>query len=158
MCLALVGSSFGSPLVFKTEKTINSKDFVELGSFDAGKYKSIRVLVANKSYKTSVPIEYLEAALKAAKLEAERSKSDRYSPAEKDRAAERLLKAQTEYDSANKIDAGIILFSIDGADKFVLDEYFNKSINRSLIIERPPSKIRVYVKGTGNFKLFVWGS
>jgi len=36
-------TSLGSPLIFKITKEISAKDLIELGSFDATKYRQIRI-------------------------------------------------------------------------------------------------------------------
>ena len=54
ICFLFVFNSFGSPLIFKAAKTVNSKEFVDLAVFDASRYQSIRVLIASPDYKPGI--------------------------------------------------------------------------------------------------------
>ncbi len=46
----LVTNAFGSPLIYKARKEISKVgDFVEIGRFDASKYKQIRIAIIGKN-------------------------------------------------------------------------------------------------------------
>lgn len=98
-----VFNSFGSPLVFKVAKDIDSKsEFVELGVFDATKYKQIRIRITLKP---------------------------------------------------EPLDIGSYEFAILGVESG--DEFLISS-RASEVIDSPPSKIKIKVRGQGKFSLYVW--
>jgi hypothetical protein len=99
-------NSFGSPLIFKITKEINSKnDYVELGTFDALKYKQIRIRI---TFKPKKPDD--------SKL------------------------------------GEITIYGIQGDDEIPI------SGNMGEVIDSPPAKIKVKVKGEGTYSLYVWAS
>ena len=60
--LALVFNISASPLIFKIQKEIKFGEFVELGMFDASKYKQIRIAVisSNVAYSNNIELYAIE--------------------------------------------------------------------------------------------------
>ena len=105
---------FAAPLVFKLTKEINHKkdinfetEFVELGTFDAIKYKQIRIGI---SFKPTT--------------------------------------------SENVRD--FVIYGVEGENEiFLISSDIAKNYVKDLVIDSPPSKIRIKVRGNGIFTLYV---
>lgn len=104
--------TYASPLIFKTTKPIRSKAFIELGSFDATKYKQLRFAVSSKDNTGSYSISIVG-------LEGTQE-----------------IYLADKHEMANS----------------------EKPFNYSVVIDSPPSQIKVEVIGSGTFNLYVWGS
>lgn len=107
----LVTNTFGSPLIFKGKKPIDSPDeFAELFTFDTSKQQRLRLYIDIEP--GSQPI---------------------YS---------------------------ILVQAIEDGESIVIyneTSELRKAARINTIIEVPPSKTRINVKGKGTFRVFVWG-
>lgn len=154
-----VQSAFGSPLIFKVSKKINSKEFVELGTFDATKYSKIRVFIKVSAPEGSKPIskEAAQTELAYAKSRFDRAEklfsSGNISRMDYDIAANALKDAQAALDSSF---SAHIVGVIDNAEIPVLIVDQN-NIDNSIVIEVPPSTVRVIAQGKGTVSFYAWG-
>lgn len=169
ICLAFILNSFGSPLVFKIQKTLSSAELIELSVFDTAKYKSIRIMVTNPTYKSGV----IEKTQLKNMIESQRNqvkvyenlinKSTQPSQAESYRrtlgdVTTYLEKLQKQYETAPELEGRFSLFAMDGAEELELQDFKDYPFNRSISIIDPPSKLKIKVRGSGVFTLYVWAS
>ncbi len=157
--------AFGSPLLFKATKEINSKGLVELGSFDASKYRQIRIGVktTDRVQTSSTTKNVAEIQLNFAKRELQRSEEllekGVISSADYNRVKEQVEIAQRNYDNADEIAyPALIILGLESLDEILVTSFDEKgNFTRSVVIDSPPSKISVKVSGKGKYMLYVWG-
>jgi hypothetical protein len=153
-----VSNSFGAPLVFKITKDVTKIGLVEIGNFDAIKFKQIRLAVKISER------QIITSSKESAKFELAIAKSDLtrkekllasgdVSRADYDSAVERVKLAQQAYDNNGTVS----IFGVENGDEILLAEIEEGTANRTVIIDSPPSKISVKTSGTGNYSLYVWG-
>jgi hypothetical protein len=153
-----VSNSLGSPLVFKITKDVTKIGLVEIGSFDAMKFKQIRlaVKISEREMVTSSK-KYAEIELSLAKSDLTRKErlllSGDVSRADYDSAVERVKIAQQAYDNNGTVS----IFGVENGDEILLAEIEEGTANRTIIIDSPPSKISVKASGTGKYSVYVWG-
>lgn len=158
-------NSFGSPLVFKVIKEVDTKDLTELASFDATKYRQIRIGI--KAISTNKKIDeskYAQLIQKRAELTA-KLQNLKLTLIDKHpsviAAQNEIDKTNDEIEEINSLKSGKILnvsiFGVDGKDEILLFNFEEGNINRSIIVDSPPSKITVKVSGKGMYSLYVWG-
>lgn len=158
-----------SPLIFKVTKEINTKDLIELGSFDATKYKQIRIGVkftsTNPDSVESTPAYRLlvstrvELIVKLAELEM----SFRENHPEILSTQKKIDKIEDEVANLAKLQneelkRTIKILGVEGKDEILLYSSDGKNTSFSTILESPPSKIIIKAKGEGNYSLYVWAS
>jgi hypothetical protein len=161
-------NSLASPLIFKAKKEITSKGLVELATFDATRYKQIRIgikIIGNSdqistSISTSKAIAEIE--LNAAKRELKRKEElleqGEISHMDYDLAKDRERIAQQKYDGAEEnAYQSVSILGVEGSDEILIATLGERTSIRSLIIDSPPAKIRVKVSGKGMYSLYVWG-
>ena len=162
LCLLLTfcfQSTFGSPLVFKVAKNVDSKDFGELGSFDATKYSRIRVFVRVTTSDGSRPISKKEAQVQLAYARAGHSRAETLfssgdiSRRDYDVAAKALKDLQAALD--NSFSARIV-GDVGGIEipLLTIDE---KNVDDSIVIDLPTSNVDVKAQGVGLVTFYVWG-
>ncbi|MGB7201457.1 MAG: hypothetical protein WBD16_04220 [Pyrinomonadaceae bacterium] len=159
LLLFCVQTAFGSPLIFKVSKKIDSKDFIELGNFDASKYSRIRVFVKVTTPDGSRPIskETAQTELAYAKSQEHRAQklfsSGDISRLDYEKAAEALRDAQAALDNA--FSAQIVgVVDAEEIPVLVIDQ---KNIANSMVVDVPPSLIRIKVQGKGTVTFYAWG-
>lgn len=159
-----VNNSLGSPLIFKVSKNITSKDLIEIGSFDATRFRQIRFGIKIKSTSTKLPISKIEAEieLNAARRELKRYEtlleSGNISRSEYDRVADRARLAQQKYDNADDlVNSTVYILGIEGDEEIIIASLSERETNRSFIIDSPPSKIKVKASGNCIISVYVWG-
>lgn len=167
VCFALVSFQFAyaSPLIFKITKEVTNAELLELGNFDASKYKQIRVTVkiSNKAQNNLVSKDIALVDLDFAKREFNRVKElyeqGVYSKSQYDRAEERLKVTQQIYDNALEIIyPPVSIFGLEGTEEIFISSFDERSLTNSIVIDSPPTKVSVKVFGRGTYKLFVWAS
>jgi hypothetical protein len=155
LCLAAVPAAFGSPLVFKITKRLDSAGTV--GTVDTSKLGRIRISLTLAQAVTGSKAT-AEINLNLSKRELERVKGlveqGVNSRLDYDRAKTRLDEAQTAFDNTSPV---VSIYAMEGADEVLLMELDSSEKFRSFVIESPPSKIIVKVSDKGDYKLFVWG-
>lgn len=153
-------NSFSSPLIFKATKEITTNEVIELASFDASKYKQIRIglKAINRIRLESKDgaLEELNSAKRNLTSTEELLKAGVRSRANFDEAQNRLIEAQKAYDSSvDKIEtAGV--YALEESNEILLFG-FNEILNHSIIIDNPPSKVSIKGYGKGTYKIYVWG-
>ena len=153
----------GSPLIFKAKKEVTSEGLVELGTFDATRYKQIRIGIQSsvgKILPTSNSTAEIE--LKAAERELERKvqllERGEISRSEYDIAADRVKIARLNFKNVIEIAFPVVsVFGVESNEEILLAVFGDKTTNRSIVIDTPPSKIRIKVSGKGTYSLYVWG-
>lgn len=163
-----VNNSFGSPLIFKTTKEIDTKDFIELGSFDATKYRQIRIGIKVVSNDENADMKnssaYAQLIQKRAELTA---KLQNLKTIYKERHPE-VLVTQNQIDEINDEIArlnrlssekvsGVSISGVEGKEEIILFSFEEINLNRSIVIDSPPAKISVKIFGKGLYSLYVWG-
>ena len=163
-----VNNSFGSPLVFKVTKEIDTKDFIELGSFDATKYRQIRIGIKVVSNDENADIKNTPAYAQLIQRRAElKGKLENLKLSFNERHPE-VIKTQNDIDKIEDAIAelnalksvktsGVSISAIEGKDEIILSGFEEINLNHSIIIDSPPSKIIVKVSGKGTYSLYVWG-
>lgn len=163
-----------SSLIFSAQKTVETDGEAVLGSFDAGKYKSVRVAVTTEGW-TESPLTNSAAAtrLKVAEFQmmiADKRVSNGEAPPLEH------MRARAEFEAAGEMarqatDAlfpPISVFAIEGKEEILLEGYtfrlkgsrmFSPTLagSRSFVIEDPPATLMIKVSGKGRYKLYVWG-
>lgn len=155
----LAHTSFASPLVFKVSKNISSKEYIELGSFDASKLRQIRINLKVLTPSGTIPIskESAERELASAKSQFNRTekllKDGVVSKGDFDSVTARLNEAQDMVENAFSAE---IVGVVDGDEVTVLiiDE---KNLRTSIVIDVPPAAVKVKVRGKGSFSFYAWG-
>lgn len=157
-------NSLGSPLIFKIKKEITTEGLIEIGTFDATRYRQIRIGIKafGRYERPTVSKSVAEIELNAAKRDLERKRQlleeGNISRSEYDLAADRMKTAQLNYDNAKEnIYPSATVFGVESGEEIVSAVFDEKSINRSILIDTPPSKISVKVSGKGTYSLYVWG-
>ena len=156
-------NSLGSPLVFKLTKEINTKDLIELGSFDAAKYRQIRIGIKFTSISEDPSdIRIAQLTLKRKLLIDELESLKTIYKANNPK----VIEAQNKIDIINdevkefhiaESTSSVSILGVEGKDEIVLSNFTERNLNHSIIIDSPPSKISVKVSGKGIYSLYVWG-
>lgn len=160
---------FSSPLIFKAIKEINTKDLIELGSFDATKYKQIRIgvnFISAKSNSIENTSAYAQLVAKRAELSA---KLETLKLTLKEKHPD-VIRTGNEIDKINdeieklvnsqkeKLSQTIEIVGIEGKDEIPLYSFDEKNKSFSIVLDSPPSKISIKAKGEGKYSLYVWAS
>jgi len=164
--LVIPENGFTSPLLFKTTKEVTTTAIVELGSFDSTRFRQLRIVVqlTNKpKARQAISKDSTLTELNASKRELRRSEEllqqGVISRSDYDQSAERLKIAQANYDNALEIVfPPIMILGLEGNEEIPLVSFDGESSTNSIVIDSPPSRIRVNVFGKGTYKLFVWAS
>jgi len=152
-------------LVFRATKVVTTNELAELGTFDATKFSRIRIVVKllDRSENTVflVKSEAL-TELNRTKRDVERQlqlyERGIISKASYDNDLERLQMAQRNYDNAlENIFPPVTITGIDDGEEIPLGIFEKLRPANSIILEVPPSKIKIQVFGKGTYKLLVWG-
>lgn len=168
VCLVIsnITVSHASPLVFKVTKEVTTTDLVELGNFDASKYRQVRIAVKQTSKSNDSPLllkSVAEIQLNAAKRDLERQKGlleqGSISRANYDIYADQLKIAQANYDnSVETVYPPLTIYAIEGTEETVIASFDRKNFTGSIVIDSPPTKIGIKVFGKGTYKVFAWAS
>lgn len=157
--LLISNLAFGSPLIYKVSKTIASDEITEVGTFDALKYRQIRIGI--KVDNTAAVSKYYELSKKRQDLETElyslKSKYTDEHPKVREIKQE-ISNLDKEIRSLGKIYPTILISGVEGQEQIPLFELRKESLTNTFLIESPPSKISIKVEGKGNYSFFVWGS
>jgi peptidoglycan hydrolase CwlO-like protein len=151
---------FGSPLIFKVTKSLNAQDSIELGSFDATKYRQIRIGIKVNSSRDTSDEKFARLTKKRFELDGQlRDLREKYTDSyiKIIETQNEIAKVNDEIKEMEKTLSVINIFGIEGVDELLLYELTGRGINRSFVIDTPPSKISVKVSGTGIYSLYVWG-
>lgn len=158
MCFAFVLNSFGAPLVFKITKKIESKEFVELATVDASKFRQIRVLIKRVEGSDQYVSPELSNRLFQAKVDLDFKKRllrDNRSTQEEVNSLEKNVNdLQSELDKIKNFQTAVEIYTIEDGESILL---LTQTENHS-VIDSPPSKIQVMIKGSGTYKLFIYGT
>jgi len=169
LLITQASAMFGSPLIFKVTKSLNAKDSIELGSFDATKYRQIRIgiKVSSSSDTSKISSSRDTSAEELARLTQKRVELDGQLRNLREKYTDSYIKIIEIKQEIAKIDdeikemekflSVINIFGIEGVDELLLYELTGRGLNRSFVIDTPPSKISVKVSGTGIYSLYVWG-
>ena len=161
----LVNDSLGSPLVFKVTKEIDTRDFIELGSFDATKYRQIRIGIKAISIGKEIEeTKYAQLIQKRAELTV---KLQNLKALYREKHPE-VVDTKNQIDKVNeeisefinlKVEktSSVLISGIEGMDEINLFSFDEINLNRSIIIDSPLSKISVKILGKGKYSLYVWG-
>ena len=156
----------GAALIFKAEATVEQGEkHVVLGSFDASKYRQIRIAViatinADQRIvsKTDAKLR-LEMAQRTLKSNEDLFQKGLISKSDYDRYADDVRKAQDDLNRAEDI-AGTSaeVYGFEGTDLIWLAGTANeKGFSFSNVIDSPPPRVTVKVGGRGVYRLYVWG-
>lgn len=161
---AVVNNSLASPLVFKVKKTIDSKELVELASFDATKYRQIRIGIKVTSADDEISSDSRFGLLisKRADIQARLGKllmqyTERHPEVVSTKNEIELLNNQISELTSARSAIGLRIVGIEETNEVGIFELFGESLNRSIVIDTPPSKISIKVSGRGVYSLYVWG-
>lgn len=159
-----VVNSYSAPLIFKATKSIDSSEAVEFAVIDALKYRQIRILISKAGFKGKEPInaEAIRVEYAAAKRELERVKNLKESGVVSEFdvkvAQDRFNNAEPMFKTLPKFQTGAEIYSIEDGEDILFSEYGANILNSPVVIDSPPSKIKIMLKGSGTFKLYIWGS
>ena len=163
--LLITRQLFASPLIFKATKVITTNDLVELGSFDATKYRQIRIAIKLlvRPHNTviitkSVALIELNFAKRELRRQLDLFQQGVTSKASYDLSEETLQTAQRNYDNAlENVYFPATIIGLDDGEEIPLGIFEKLNPANSIVIETPPSKIKIQVFGKGTYKLLVWG-
>lgn len=164
LVLILTGavSVTASPLIFKAQKTVASDAQTAIGSFDASKYKSIRIAVIAED-RTELPlagstapsVRFAEGQVRRIRTKVEdgnASPMDYYGAEAALETAEEMARQKTD-----SLFPPIAVYTVDGNDEILLESHsFLPAGSKSFVIENPPPSITIKVYGKGKYKLYVW--
>lgn len=158
----VVSNAFGSPLIFRVKKEITTTGVAELASFDATKYRQIRIGVKVSNLEKSVSKIAAETELSSAKEELQRKEnllaSGDITRSTFDLSLERVRIAQRIYDSTKEYSStSVNIFGVENGDEILLAVLELGNVARSVVIDSPSSKISVKVAGKGTYSLYIWG-
>jgi hypothetical protein len=151
-----------STLIFKAQKIVDTDTVTILGTFDASKYKSIRIAVTAED-RTERPLARGFARLHAAEGEVRRVdtrvQNGTASPLDYNHAKAELEAAEKmAREETDALYPPIAVYGIDGKDEILIEgRSFLPGGNSSFVIEDPPQNITIKVYGKGKYKLYVWG-
>lgn len=177
LVLANTTATNASPLIFKATREVTSTDLVELGSFDASKYRQVRIAVKVRNRVSILSkgnalseLEFAKLELNAAEVAFKRvkallesgsaSRAELEAPEERVRLAqERVRKAQAAYDNAiENVYPTVSIYAVEGTEELLIASFDGNTLTHSLVIESPPAKISIKVFGKGTYKVFAWAS
>lgn len=153
---SIVRFGYGSPLIFKTTKEIKTNEVIELGSFDASKYKQIRIGLKAVGRVLTLSKDVALAELNSAKRAVENSQSGIYSQADRNEAQARLVEAQKNYDNAADVQSAGV-FGVEEENEILIIG-FEDLLKHSVVIDSPPTKISIKGFGKGTYKIFIWAN
>lgn len=162
----LANSGICSPLLFKVTKVIDSPDYIELGVFDATRFRQVRIGINMISTKrgASKAQEFAQFELNAAKRELDRNKQLLNNGII---ARSEFDVAQERYDAAvkNLESGGAVIESqfevvgvVDSEEVSLFSPLSEKIASRSFVLDTPPGIIRLKAKGKGSFSIYIWGT
>jgi hypothetical protein len=158
-----VNHALSSSLLFKLTKEVTTEDLFELSGFDATKYRQIRIgikveLPAIKASDDEYSAKVQRRAILTSKLEAMRKV---YSDRMPDVIATKAEIEMIDNEISNYKDAAatsvVKILGIESNEEISLFDFSEKNLNRSIVIDSPPSKISVKVQGKGKYTLYIWG-
>ncbi len=174
LVLANTTATNASPLIFKATREVTSTDLVELGSFDASKYRQVRIAVKVRNRVSILSKGNAISELKFAKLElnaaevtfkillesGSASRAELEAPEERVRLAqERVRNAQAAYDNAiENVYPTVSIYAVEGTEELLIASFDGNTLTHSLVIESPPAKISIKVFGKGTYRVFAWAS
>ncbi len=159
----LTSNILSSPLIFKVKKEITNEGLVELATFDTTRYKQIRIGIQSSVGKiVYTSNSAAEIELKAAERELERKiqllEKGEISRSEYDIAVDRRnIALSNTQKSAEIVFPPVSVFAVEGGEEILLAVFGGKMTSRSIVIDTPPSKIRIKVSGKNTYSLYVWG-
>lgn len=149
-----------SPLVFKVSKTVTSREFVELGSFDASKFSRLRVGLKVLTPDGKLPLNKETADLELARARRDFNRTETLfkdglvSKSEFDSASERFKNAQEMAESSFSAE----IVGVVGEEEIHVLSIDQNTLRTSIVIDAPPSLLRIKVKGKGTFSFFAWAN
>lgn len=159
-----------SPLVLNVTKNVSDNSEIELISFDATKYRQIRILLSvlgrvNKDCPLSKDQTRAQISVDYAKREVAR-KEELYirgviSKSELDPAKNQLLLAELELKRSQEQSCAELAVSGGEGDTFLVFETIKSSYANLaatwLLVDTPPSKMSFKGKGPGKYTIKIWG-
>jgi hypothetical protein len=162
--ISLSNSVLSSPLIYKVNKIVITNEQTEIGNFDALKYKQVRIGIKffGSNATTNLPKSIAENELKAAErelsLKTQQLEEGKVSRVDYDTTRNRRDIALLNYNKVVKNTfPPVSIYAIEGSED-VLIAVFDESNNHSIVIDSPPSKIKITASGQGKYSLFVWAS
>jgi len=154
-----VNNALGSPLIFTIAKEISAGGIFEIAAIDTAKYRQIRIAV--KSETKSNPAESARLIQRRTELAA-RLRDLKLSFKE---THPEVLSKQKEIDSVeigitrlNEIqDAAIFIVAVENGEEIPLLSLDKTEMSKSFIIDSPPTKTKILVKGQGKYSIYIWG-
>jgi len=160
LTICITSNALSSPLIFKIKKEITTEGLVELGTLDTTKYKQIRIGIrsAGKIKATSAAEIELKAAERELVRKTELLEKGEIALSEYQIAKDRRDIALSNIRNSTEIVfPPVSVFAVENNEEILLTVFGEQSSNRSIIIDSPPSKIRVKVSEKGIYSLYVWG-
>lgn len=157
-----------SPLLFKVNKKITTGG-LELATFDASKYRQIRIGVKAISMDNSQTVKELPAYSQLIQKRAELlSELERMLKVFKEGHPQivakknEINKINEEIESLEKsineqLAPKVTILAAEDKDTIILEKFEEKDINRSIVIDSPPSKINIIFDGKGIYSVYIWG-
>lgn len=162
--IVMVNSVIGSPLVFTKTREVNTNEIIELGSFDATKYKQIRIGIKCISDDGETQRLIGDLIQKRAERLAtrERLTNEGIRPKHPDmiRVDIELDRLNDQIDSIKKARSALTIniLGVEGTDEIPIAIFNERKDNYSIVLDTPPSRISIRVIGQGKYTLFVWGT
>ncbi len=160
LILAPALNCFAAPMVFKSKKEITDNKVTEIAAFDTSKYKQIRISIrsANRTRLLPKPValdnlnNYKGLVESTQKLLAQGVVLQ----SRVDLIKKELEEAQKAYDMSveNAESAGV--FGVEESGEDLLMGFSELMLNKSFIIECPPTKISIKVYGQGSYSVYIY--
>lgn len=145
---------YGAPLIFKATKIIENQNEIELFNLDTSKLSQLKLVILFEGELSEDPSKKVFRDIAKQKLERAKKLYETG-----DVSKTEVDKAQQEYDELenNKLFSSMDLnvLAIENEDLIFLCSGSGSRFEK--IIELPPTKLSVSVKGKGKYRIFVWG-
>jgi hypothetical protein len=143
---------FASPLVFKATKAVTTNELIELGSFDATKYRQIRIAVKLMDrpqnlvlLKKSLALIELNSAQRELKRQQELFQRGVISKASYDLSEQIVQDAQANYDIAlENVYPPVTFVGFDDGEDILLGAFEKLTSANSIVIDSPPTRINYH--------------
>lgn len=159
-------NTFGSPLIYSVSKDIAADGITEIAIVDTSKYQQIRVAVkiAPKNDQTKDKVEFTRLTGKRGELttrinELKNTLKSNYpviltKQRELGEVTAQLEEIGKRFDEAELF---VQIAAIEKGEEFQILEIDESRLDGTFLIDTPPSKLKISVKGRGKFTVYIWG-
>ncbi len=165
MCCFLVNNGFSSPLIFSITKEVKAESFVEIGVIDAVKFRQLRVSIKfapsaegdeiQRRYSELI-VERVEADLKLSDLKMT-LKENHPDIKAKQSELDKINAEISQIEKSRTSPPALEFMAVELGNEMPVEFLDSQNLNKSFIIDSPPTKLKLTAKGRGKYTVYIWG-